>query len=218
MKILLVQPGQKLAFQGNNPNVIEKERGKNPPLGLLYVASTIEQIGRHRVTVIDLNLPGMELAEFKNYLKQENFDVLGITVTTFTLLDALEVIAAFRECSPGGKVIAGGPHVAIYPHETVGLGVVDVAVKREGEPVINEILDRLGDPLALAEVPGICYRQVNGDIFDTGEALCIDQLDSLPPPNRALLPYQRLLFSPGKRCLFYHLVYQPGVPIQLCFL
>ncbi len=158
MKILLVQPGQKRALQGNNPAVIEKERGKNPPLGLLYVASMIEQAGRHWVAVLDLNLPDIDLVYFKKYLQQEKYDVLGITVTTFTLLDALEVITVFRECNPGGLVIAGGPHVAIFPQETVGLGVVDVAVKREGEPVINDILDRLGDPMALADVPGIRYQ------------------------------------------------------------
>ena len=150
MKVLLVQPGQKLALQGNNPTVIEKERGKNPPLGLLYVASMIERTGRHQVAVLDLNLPDMDLVYFKQYLQQEQFDVLGITFTTFTLLDALEVITVFRQYHPGGIVIAGGPHVAIYPLETVGLGLVDVGVKREGEPVIND-RDRRGIPLAEAE-------------------------------------------------------------------
>jgi anaerobic magnesium-protoporphyrin IX monomethyl ester cyclase len=189
MRVLLVQPGQELALQGNNPVVIEKERGKNPPLGLLYVASMVERSKRHRLAVLDLNLPDMDLTYFNQYLQEEKFDVLGITITTFTLLDALKVIATFRHHNPGGIVIAGGPHVAIYPQETIGLGV-DVAVKREGEPVINDILDRLGDTAALADVPGICYR-VNGDIYDTGEAPYITDLDTLPPPDRALLPYKR---------------------------
>jgi anaerobic magnesium-protoporphyrin IX monomethyl ester cyclase len=216
MKVLLVQPGQKLALRGNNPAVIEKERGKNPPLGLLYVASMIERTGRHRVAVLDLNLPDMDLVYFKQYLRQEKFDVLGVTITTFTLLDALEVIAAFRQYHPGGIVIAGGPHVAIYPHETVGLGLVDVSVKREGEPVINDILDRLGDAAALAAVPGICYR-VNGRIYDTGEAPYIADLDALPPPNRSLLPYQRYFSLLGDDAYSTTIFTSRGSPFHCAF-
>jgi anaerobic magnesium-protoporphyrin IX monomethyl ester cyclase len=216
MKILLVQPGQKLALQGNNPAVIEKERGKNPPLGLLYVASTIEQTGRHQLKVLDLNIPDFDLTFFKNYVQQEKFDILGITLTTFTLLDALEVIAVFREFNPGGLVIAGGPHVAIFPKETMALGVVDVAVKREGEPVINDILERLGDPAALAGVPGICYR-MNGDIYDSGEAPYIDALDALPPPNRALLPYRSYFSLLGGDAYSTTIFTSRGCPFHCAF-
>jgi anaerobic magnesium-protoporphyrin IX monomethyl ester cyclase len=211
-----VQPGQELALQGNNPAVIDKERGKNPPLGLLYVASMIERSGRHWVAVLDLNLPDLDLTYFKQYIRQENFDILGITITTFTLLDALEVIAAFRQYHPGGMVIAGGPHVSIYPQETIALGVVDVAVKREGEPVINDILDRLGDSAALADIPGICYR-ANGDICDTGEAPYIKDLDALPPPNRALLPYQRYFSLLGGDTYSTTIFTSRGCPFHCAF-
>jgi hypothetical protein len=49
LKILLVNPGQQLTPEANNPAVIDKERGKNPPLGILYVASAIQAAGRHDV-------------------------------------------------------------------------------------------------------------------------------------------------------------------------
>lgn len=215
MRILLVQPGQKLALQGNNPAVIDKERGKNPPLGLLYVASTIEQSIRHQVAVLDLNLPDFDLAYFKQFLQQESFDVLGITITTFTLLDALEVISIFRQYNPGSMVIAGGPHVAIYPQETIGLGV-DVAVKREGEPVINDILDRLGDSDGLATVPGICFRG-NGNIYDTGEAPYIEDLDALAPPNRPLLPYQCYYSLLGGDAYSTTIITSRGCPFHCAF-
>jgi radical SAM superfamily enzyme YgiQ (UPF0313 family) len=216
MKILLVQPAQKLALHGNNPVLIDRERGKNPPLGLLYVASAIERTGRHYLKVLDLNLPGFDLTFFKNFVQQERFDILGITLTTFTLLDALEVIAVFRELNPGGMVIAGGPHVAIFPRETVALGMVDVAVRREGEPVINDILERLGDLAALADVPGICF-QVNGDIYDTGETPYIEDLDALPTPNRSLLPYQSYFSLLGSDAYSTTIFTSRGCPFRCSF-
>ncbi|MFH1114674.1 MAG: radical SAM protein [Pseudomonadota bacterium] len=189
MKIVLVNPPQRIYLQGNNPKVIEKERGKNPPLGLLYVASAIKREARHEVRVIDANLHGCDGEDLLARFKDSKSDVLGVTVTTFTILDALEVIRAFKLANPQGRVIAGGPHAAIFPRETVGLGLVDVAVKREGEPLINAILDGIEDPESLRRIEGICFRH-NGTVIDTGEAPYINDLDSLDIPDRTLLPYQ----------------------------
>jgi radical SAM superfamily enzyme YgiQ (UPF0313 family) len=96
------------------------------------------------------------------------------------------------------------------------MGVVDVAVKREGEPVINDILDRLGDPAALSEVPGLCYR-ANGDICDTGEAPYIEDLDALPPPNRALLPYQHYFSLLGGDAYSTTIFSSRGCPFHCAF-
>jgi anaerobic magnesium-protoporphyrin IX monomethyl ester cyclase len=190
MKILLVNPAEKIHLQGNNPRVIDKERGKNPPLGLLYVASAINKEARHQVRVVDANLYDYDRGQLVSLFREEQNDVLGVTITTFTLLDALETIKAFKEAKPKGKVIAGGPHVAIFPNETVGSALVDVAVKREGEPVINEILDHLFDSDSLRNVRGICFDH-DGEVIDTGEAPYINDLDSLGIPDRTLLPFQR---------------------------
>ena len=209
MRILLVQPGQKLSLQGNNPKIIDKERGRNPPLGLLYVASMIEQTARHEVAVLDLNFADIDLAFFNQYLRDQNFDILGVSITTFTLLDALEVITIFKKYNPNGLVIAGGPHVAIFPIETMKLGVIDVAVKREGEPVINSILDRVGDPAAFADIPGICYRM--------GEGQFINDLDALPLPNRRHLPYKRYFSLLGSDTYSTTMFTSRGCPFHCAF-
>lgn len=216
MRVALVNPGQRLSLLGNNPRVIDKERGKNPPLGLLYVASAIKQEGHHEVRVLDATLPGLGQDRLEAYFKEMGFEVLGVTVTSFTLLDALEVIHRFKKVNPRGKVIAGGPHVAIYPRETVGLGVVDVAVKREGEPVINDILDRLTEPATLREVKGICFKH-NGEIVDTGEAPYIENLDSLPIPDRTFLPYKEYYSLLGCDAYSTTIFTSRGCPFRCAF-
>ena len=38
MRILLINPPRENELLGNNPAIIDEERGYNPPLGLLYLA------------------------------------------------------------------------------------------------------------------------------------------------------------------------------------
>ncbi len=216
MKIVLVNPPQEIYLQGNNPKVIEKERGKNPPLGLLYVASAIKKAAHHEVKIIDANLYGYNGDDILAQFKEMRSDVLGVSVTTFTILDALEVIRTFKVVNPRGKVIAGGPHVAIFPRETVSLGLVDVAVKREGEPLINKILDAIGDPESLRQIKGICFRH-NGKIIDTGEAPYINDLDSLEIPDRTLLPYREYYSLLGGDAYSTTLFTSRGCPYRCAF-
>jgi len=215
VKILLVNPGQELALTANNPAIIDKERGKNPPLGILCLASTIRQAARHQVDVVDLNLGEAQIDDFKTLVRQGGYQVLGVSVNTFTFFDGLKVIDSFRDVCPGGKVIAGGPHVAVYPRETVALGV-DVAVKREGEIIINQVLDRIGEPEALHEVEGICFR-LRDEIIDTGEGLVIEDLDSLPLPDRALLPYKKYYSLLGQDVYSTTIITSRGCPFPCAF-
>ena len=85
MKIVLVNPGQELLIKGNNPSVVDKQRGLNPPLGLLYVASAIQKEARHEVHVLDLGLGDVTTDDFKSHVRKAKFEALGVTVTTFTV-------------------------------------------------------------------------------------------------------------------------------------
>ncbi len=216
MKIILFNPPPHQMLVGNNPKLIDQERGKNPPLGLLYVASSIQRAGRHSVEVVDGFVENHTQESLVRFFAASDADVLGVTVTSFTLLDALEVIKAFRHAKPEGKVIAGGPHTAIFPVETIGLGVVDVAVKREGEPVINDILDHVNNPERLHEIKGICFRS-GDEVVDTGQAEYVKDLDTLPPPDRALLPYTQYYSLLGADAYLTTLFTSRGCPFRCAF-
>ena len=52
MKVLLIQPPTKHMILGNNPEIIDEERGYNPPLGILYVAGFLEANTDHEVEIL----------------------------------------------------------------------------------------------------------------------------------------------------------------------
>ena len=53
MKILLINPPRLNEIIGNNPSIIEEERGYNPPLGLLYITSYFQEHTDHAISIID---------------------------------------------------------------------------------------------------------------------------------------------------------------------
>ena len=49
MKVLLINPPSENEIIGNNPPIIEEERGYNPTLGLLYIAGYLEKFTEYSV-------------------------------------------------------------------------------------------------------------------------------------------------------------------------
>ena len=77
MKVLLINPPSFKEILGNNPAIIEEERGYNPPLGLLYVAAYLETQGRHEVAVIDSQVEELSYEQLAARIRAYGPDVVG---------------------------------------------------------------------------------------------------------------------------------------------
>jgi anaerobic magnesium-protoporphyrin IX monomethyl ester cyclase len=174
MNVLLINPQSTGVFSTFGINL--------PPMGLLYVAASLEQAG-HMVAVRDLALQGEKLSS--SDLKCA--DVVGISSDS-TRIEKAMVVA--RQASAAGKpVVMGGPHPQFLAEEICVSGAVSYIVKGEGEPVFPELLAALeqnGDPAA---VRGLFYRK-NGRLFETADAERPD-VEALPWPARHLVDLQR---------------------------
>ena len=91
-----------------------------------------------------------------------------------------------KELNPGCLIVFGGPQVPItrtdlfqvYPY-------IDICVKTEGEYVFRQILEQYVTDKDYVSIKGLLYNDRNrltNSIVDTGEAIRIDQLDTLPSP------------------------------------
>ncbi len=190
MKVLLVNPPRDSEIIGNNPSIIEEERGFNPPLGLLYLAGYLEKHSpEHPVSVIDSQVERLDYAELARRIAAAAPDVVGITAMTMTLVDVLKTARAAKAAAPSARVVLGGPHVHLYPEETIAFPDVDYLVLGEGEEAFARLLDAIGQPARLREVQGIVFTESDGRVVNTGARPAIEDLDSLPFPARHLVPY-----------------------------
>ena len=220
MKILLINPPAFNELMGNNPAIIESERGYNPPLGLLLLAGyLLERNPKHHVTVIDAQVEELSYAQLEQRLRNLDFDAVGITAMTFTLPDVKETIDVVKKVNPGCKIVLGGPHVNIYPGESIQMEGVDVVVLGEGEIRFSELLDNIDNPEKLKEISGLLFKDSEGQIAFTGQPDIIPEktMDTLPFPARHLTPYQKYSSLLAKRTPITTAFTSRGCPFDCSF-
>ena len=216
MKVLLINPPSFNEIIGNNPVIIEEERGYKPPLGLLYLASYLEKNSNHSVAVLDTQVEEIDYPEIERRIRQEKPDVVGITAMTLTLRDVIKTIEAVKKVNSSIQVVLGGPHVHLFPNETITLPGVDYLVLGEGEVAFKELLDRLGDYKALRRMKGFAF--MDGDeIVVTSHREFIDDLDALPFPALHLVPYQKYSSLMAKRSPITTMFTSRGCPYKCTF-
>ena len=161
-----------------------------PPLGLAYLAAVLEKEGVD-VSIVD-GSRGLSLAEVMNELQAYGPDIVGISCTTPTFKDALELAEAVRQAFPKAIIILGGPHVTAIPQAAMLEKAFDIGVLGEGEITLLELAREIEDKgnlnkIDLEQINGLAFRQ-NGHIVVTPPRERIKDLDSLPRPAWHLLP------------------------------
>jgi len=216
MKILLINPPSENELFGNNPSIIEEERGYNPPLGILYIAAYLEKYTNFHVDVLDTQAEEIRYEDLGPIIKEKSPDVVGITAMTFTLIDVIKVVQLVKEINKKIKVVLGGPHVHIFPNETITIPGVDFLVLGEGELTFKELMEHLDDIERLKTLPGIVFKD-NGNVINTGMRPLNDTLDSLPFPARHLTPIHKYSSLMAKRSPITTMFTSRGCPYRCTF-
>jgi len=158
------------------------------PLGLACVAAAVRQaMPDVRIEVLDAPAEKVGWKTLRRRLAAEPVDVLGVGEETVSAHEALRAAGLARQLHPGCTVVAGGTYFPYAVEETLADGRVDVIVRGEGEVTFVELLRRLRDRAAWAEVPGLALRDAGGRIVYTQPRPLIDDLDALPFPAYDLL-------------------------------
>jgi len=108
----------------------------NPPSGVLYLMTILDkEFGRD----LDLSLIDLRGISPKNAIFHvPEKDAYLYSVATLESNDAKEIVKEIREIYPKTKHIAGGPHIEIFPEES--LSIYDAISIGEGEESIKRII------------------------------------------------------------------------------
>jgi anaerobic magnesium-protoporphyrin IX monomethyl ester cyclase len=161
-----------------------------PPLGLGYLAATLEQAG-YQVQLLDMQAEQARGADLVRYLNEHQPRVVGIGTMVNTFNNGLRVAQIVKQARPATHVIVGGPHATFLPEETLACSAVDVLVRYEGEETLVELLQHFESASpALDQIRGIVFR--DGDRLIATEARpLIADLDRLPFPARHLFKWDK---------------------------
>ncbi|MEJ2746175.1 MAG: cobalamin-dependent protein, partial [bacterium] len=114
-------------------------------------------------------------------------ETVGISSTTFTLIDTLKTARIVKNWRQGVHVCIGGPHVRIYPHETMLHPNVDSVIAGEAEIAFSNLLQKIETGESIEGLPGVLYRGADGIVRGNDQAQYVYDLDTIPFPDRSLI-------------------------------
>lgn len=153
-----------------------------PPLDLAYMASALREVGVI-CTIKDYPVMNRDWGDFKADLEQINPDMLVISVTTPTLDLDMKACNIAKDINPEILTVGKGAHFACCDTESLKeYSNLDVVIRGEYEYSIQ----RIGNGDNLDQILGITFRR-NGDIIVNKDSPFIEDLDSIPFPDRDIL-------------------------------
>ena len=194
MNVLFLVPPETVSLESSVPKALEGGKGYYPKLGLMYVAAWYERATGNRPGFIDCPPEGVGQQELLHRVRELRPDVVAMSIMTFNLLDALETARVLKREMPGLKICLGGPHVNLYPQETLNLPEVDFVVYGEGEKIFTRLMQALekGEHGAeeLKTINGLGFMQDGVAVVNPPETELLD-LNELPFPARHLVDVTR---------------------------
>jgi radical SAM superfamily enzyme YgiQ (UPF0313 family) len=154
------------------------------PQGIMHLSSALKAAGHEvELAVAAHHDPVAVARDFRP-------DVAAYSIITGSQRYYLDLNRRLKADLPGVFSVFGGPHPTFFP-EMVEEEGVDGICRGEGEEAMVELVDALaqGGPSAAVEIDNWSFRR-NGDIVSNPVRPYVEDLDSLPFPDRALV-YER---------------------------
>ncbi len=165
-----------------NPSTSRYARSVSVPLGLLSIASFLEQKG-HAVRIYDRTVDKTEL---ETVLREFAPELSGISLISYKSIgDTLDMARQIK--AYGSPVIVGGPLATVLTELTLKYDFIDAVSLGEGEETWLELASfyETGKP-TLSDIKGLAFRDEEGKTVFTENRDFLD-LSVLPPLNWELI-------------------------------
>jgi len=160
------------------------------PLGMEYIAAALEARG-HSVTLADLRFS----RSVEHQLNAARPELVGIAAMHALETDDVMALAArVRAAAPDVPIVVGGHTAAAYPQPFLR-PPVDAVVQDDGERALPRVADALQQGRPLGGVPGIAFREPDGEIVTTAADPESFDLDDVPLPARHLVAGWRAQYA-----------------------
>ena len=177
-KVLLVKPFQESVCPG-----------MSPPLGILYLASTLRQGLGERVAVeaLDARLYSLRPDEVAHAARDA--DIIGISAENLEARVTKEIARLVKRLDPRKRVVVGGPYAHHRCEEILQeCPDIDWAFDGESDRTFPEAVRRYLEGESFDDVLGMYHRR-GGEIMPPAGTDSIKDLDALPFPAWDLVDF-----------------------------
>ena len=159
------------------------------PLGLAYLQSYLEHTRPDKDELVNLYLNNVPYEEcYSTIIKSLNEfkpDVFGVSIMTHSRVSAYKMIEYAHKNFPEIKILVGGMHPTVMWEQFAKKYPYVIVVRGEGEKTFHNIIEAFDNGDSVKEIPGVAYWE-GEEVFTTGNAPLIDDLDELPFPKHEL--------------------------------
>jgi len=166
-------------------------------MSILYLSTALHRQG-YNVNIVDSQIENVEKKLKTSILKS---DVIGFTVMTDHVRDALKLSDLVKETDSDIPIVWGGIHPTLYPTQTIQDESIDYVVVGEGELTLLELMSHFEGKINLNNIKGLAYQE-NDNVKINPKRDFID-LNTLSPPEWKLLKLEEYVqdFKIGGRSL-----------------
>jgi len=215
LKVLLCQPPLHIGTNVFLPEEVSNRLSCFPSLGLLSVRAGLKQKAGIDAEYLDAEALLLDIPATADRIARAAPDIVGLSMDSFTLPITHRLACEIKRRLPEVIVAAGGVHPTIYPERTAALSCIDWAFCGEADYSFADAAvawKERGEP----DVKGVAYSR-EGQIVFTGSPDPLDDLDSLPMPDRSGIPLDEYFSAPAKSRPVLSLITSRGCPFSCTF-
>mgnify|MGYP006415039935 CR=1 FL=1 len=218
LRVLLIQPPTAGGVTSFLHQVDETSEGigYKPPLGILYVATTLKKYTNHEIKVIDAVAQQLQVDDVIREASAFQPDVVGISAWTDFWYPAYTVGEKIKQALPHTHLTYGGPHLGIFPKETLGIPFVDSVIVGDGEIPFLRLCNLVANGETDDKFPGLHLKK-HGLREGPDTYYIQKELDDLPIPDRTFLPINLYGSVLGKNSYNTTMITSRGCPYKCTF-
>ena len=148
-------------------------------------------------------------------IRQFRPHVVGVTAWTDFLYDVYRCIQIAKEVDSSIHVTVGGPHVSIFAQVTLESSKCDSVIVGDGEMPFFWLVNGLSNGAVPVKRPGLHLKEHG--VNECLKFYVHDDLDTLPFPDRTMVPYRRYHSVVSKRDFVTTMITSRGCPHRCIF-
>jgi len=196
MNIALIYPPISHKSFEEDIDIVSREFGIFPPLGLAYAAAVIEKAG-NKSCIIDANAEQLSKNEVLIRINEFKADMLGFMLTAYGFFDTLRWVRFLKKHTQL-PVLAGNVLCSMYPEQVLRYAPIDYIIIGPAIEALPRFIQAVENRESLHGIPGLGWRE-NGEIRISEPLTMEEDFNRLPFPARGLLPNEKYHAVMSKR-------------------
>ncbi len=177
MKILIVWPD------------IDSNARYEVPIGICLISAILKKAG-HETLLFKPEV--FSETTFLTKVDEFNPNLVGFSVTTHQYKYARDYATALKRYK-NIPTVFGGFHPTLAPESVIVDPATDIVCRGEGEFAMLELIEAIEKQKDYRKIPNLWVKKQNGEIIKNQLRPLIENLDSLPFPDREFINQEKIL-------------------------